>query len=377
MSTNISPNMNLPVPVVGSEPGPQWATDINNCMALIDAHSHTFGNGVQITPDGMNINSDLAMLNNNLVLARSTRFFIQNSPLSDPLDLGCAYVVGVDLYYNDVLGNQIRITQSGAVAGTPGSISSLTSPASASYSSGNQTFVWQSDASTPANMDMGSAILRNIVANSKGLTLSPPNALGSDYTLVFPTLPGSTNFVSLDASGNFGASWSVDNSTLEINSNTLQVKDGGITKPKLAALGQQISSASGTFSTSSTTTGGTAVTNLSVSITTSGRPVYLGLMADGTNGSGPSNSSQISVFIASASDVTGEIYLYRDSSILAESTIFASGLSSTLRTSVPPGSIWIIDPVGAGTYTYSVKARVASASDSIAVTNIKLIAYEL
>src|SRR6185312_4298725 len=126
MSTTISPNMDLPVPVVSVEPGPAWATDINNCMALIDSHDHSAGKGVQINPAGININSNLTFNNNNAIGMRTVRF--QPNPTIGASDLDAVFVNGVDLYYVDGNGNQVRITQSGAVAGTPGSIANLVAP---------------------------------------------------------------------------------------------------------------------------------------------------------------------------------------------------------------------------------------------------------
>lgn len=203
MATNLSPEMNLPVPGVGTEPGPQYASDINNCLTIIDGHDHTPDSGVPITPSALNINADLLMNNQNLITARSVRFTPQGAPISNPTDLGAIYESGVDLYYNDGSGNQIRITQSGGIAGTPGSIANLTPPASASYVAGNQTFVWESAALTPANMDFASAILRNLTVSSFGLTLSPPT-LASDYTITLPQLPSSTLPLFISSSGAMG-----------------------------------------------------------------------------------------------------------------------------------------------------------------------------
>ena len=88
-----------------------------------------------------------------------------------------------------------------------GSISGLTSPASASYA--GLTFVFQSNVSTPASVDGGSFILRNITANSKGLTLNPPSAMANNYTLTLPSIPASQSFISIDTSGNIAAYASV------------------------------------------------------------------------------------------------------------------------------------------------------------------------
>lgn len=240
----ISPNMMLPVPAVGVTEGPQFASDINNCMSIIDQHDHSADSGVQINPAGININSALAFNGNNLTLARSVRFQPQVSALALPSDIGCLYEAGVDLYYNDGSGNQIRITQGGAVTGAAGTITGLPSgTASASFAAG--VFTFQASTNTPANIDGGSHVFRNNLANSKGLTLSPPNAMGADYSLVLPALPASQKIMTLDATGNMSAPYDVDNSTIEISSNNLQVKNLGITAAKIAngtITGTQVSS---------------------------------------------------------------------------------------------------------------------------------------
>ncbi len=225
---SISPNMSLVLPGVGQTPGPTWATDLNNSLTLIDQHNHTSGYGVPIPSSGISINADLTLNNNNLIDIKSLRMAPQ-SILAGPSDLDCLFVNGVDLYYNDGLGNHVRITQSGGVAGSPGSISNLTSPASASYVSGNATFVWQSAANTPANMDNASVILRNLAANSFGLTLNPPAAMGADYDLTLPVLPASQKIMTLDASGNMAAPYVVDNVSIEIASNIIKTKNTNVT----------------------------------------------------------------------------------------------------------------------------------------------------
>lgn len=203
MSFTLSPNMNLPVPTVGNEPGPNYAVDVNSSLSLVDSHDHSPGKGVQITPNGLNINSALSMQNNFLTQNAGVTFSAQSSTPA----LNTIYEAGVDLFYVDGNGNNIRITQSGGIAGSPGSISNLTPPASASYVSGLSTFVWESGTSIAANMDFGAAILRNLSPNSTfGLTLQPPASLASNYTITLPTLPGSLSFVSIDNSGNMSAS---------------------------------------------------------------------------------------------------------------------------------------------------------------------------
>lgn len=369
-------NMNINVPTVGVTSGPQYATDINNAFMTVDAHDHSSGNGVSITPAGLNISSDLSFLGNNATVLKSARFQVQSSPLATASDVGCLYVSGSDLYFNDVSGNQVRITQSGGVAGSPGSISGLSSPASATYVSGSQTFVWQSDAATAANMDAGSLILRNITASSYGLTLNPPNAMGANYSLTLPSLPASQKIMTLDATGAMSAPYSVDNSTIEIASNVIQIKDSGVTTAKInngavtqakrASLGQQISSTITSFDTNSTS----AVSFVNVSITTTGRPVYVSLIPT-TSGS----NATLSVSNSTTNVPNATIYIYRDST-----PIYANYLGSSTNQYIlyPASSFNTIDINSTpGTYTYYVKALVGSAYSTFSAYNVQLIVYEL
>lgn len=378
-----TPNMGLTLPTVGVTAGPQYATDINNALTIIDSHDHTPGSGTAIPSTGLNINADLNFQGNNATVLRSTRFNAQASVIAEATDLNCLSVSGVDLYYNDGNGNQIRITQSGGVAGSPGSIASLASPASATYVSASDKFVWQSDSNTSADMDFGSAIMRNNVASSFALTLEPPS-LGSNYTITLPALPASQKIMTLDASGNMTAPYDVDNSTIEVSSNTIRVKAAGIgtsqlanasvTQAKRAALGQQLSASCGAW-TNSGTTSFTLVTNLSVSITTTGRPVFIGLVSD--------NSANLSYLGATVNGTPAnaefQIYDFTNSAQLGLHSVYMSAGGNPETVRVPSSSLWTISALSAGTYTIVIRARVdnTGGSRTVAVNYAKLIAYEL
>lgn len=206
MPLTLSPNMSLPIPSVGLEAGPEYADDINNSLSLIDSHNHAAGQGVQIDPTGININADLPLNSNNLTEIRTLRLESQNAALSLPTDLGCLYEVDDDLYFNDGLGNQIRLTQNGTIAAAAGNIANLVAPASASFVDLTDTFIWQSGTNIAANMDMGSIILRKLTASSPGITIAPPVALASDYTVtMMAAAPAATAFLAMDSSGNISA----------------------------------------------------------------------------------------------------------------------------------------------------------------------------
>lgn len=230
MAVPLTPNMTLLLPVVGGTPGPDYALDINQNMSVLDQHDHTAGSGVPITPAAININSNLSFSNN---FATSLAGLTLSAQGSAPVNT--IYESGVDLYFVDGLGNNIRITQSGGIAGSPGSIANLVSPASASYVAGSKTFVWQSDTNIAANMDAGSLLLRNLTPNSTfALTLQPPTALSSNYSLTLPTLPPGQQIMTLDATGAISAPYTVDNVTIVITSNVIKVPTSGITNTQLA-----------------------------------------------------------------------------------------------------------------------------------------------
>jgi hypothetical protein len=236
MPSTLSPNMSLILPTVGQEPGPNWALDLNNSLSIIDQHTHAPGSGSQISPAGLNINIDLPFNGNNAISLRSVRFDPQLAPIALGSDIGCLYVSGQDLYYNDVSGTQIQITALGAVAGTPGSIGNLIAPAAVTYVPANQSFVFESNQtnSTPAAIDCGPLYIRNIAPSSNYIQLSANPVLPANYSLTLPSaLPVSSKIVRLDSLGNLSATLDVDNSTIEISSNNLQVKDLGITTAKL------------------------------------------------------------------------------------------------------------------------------------------------
>jgi hypothetical protein len=218
--------MNLTIPTVATDPGPDWAFNLNNSLTIIDGHNHTTNEGVRVPTDGININADLTFNDFNATSLRSSRYSPELSPLSTPSDLSCVYVSGVDLWYNDSDGNQIRLTESGAPAGTPGSITNLVPPAAVTYDPPSQTFIFTSAANTPANVDVENVVLRNFVANSKGLTLKPPAAMAANYSITLPALPASTKIMQITSSGVITDVLGVDGTTIQIVGNNLTTSSG-------------------------------------------------------------------------------------------------------------------------------------------------------
>lgn len=375
MPNTISPNMGLIVPGVGTELGPAWANDLNADLGILDQHDHSAGQGAQITPNGLNINSQLSMNSNDLTAVHAITYDNLLTPLpgSSPY-LTTTYFSGGELYVNDAVGNMVQITNAGSVNSGAGSITGLPSgTASASYSSGGQKFIWQSATSTSAGMDNGPVTIREQVAGANGVTIQSPSSLAASYSLTFPAaLPGSTSFATIDTSGNIGASIStsqgITQSNLANNSvGTAQIIDQNVTQAKLQARatgatvgtgGFAVSASSGAFST----TGG-LVTNFDITITTTGRPVVIGIMSDGTG-----NSSWLGM------DYAGYFRLNRDGVEISRQYLQTDVGAAPIL--VPSSSMTFIDIVAAGTYNYKLVAN-PDAGPSAQVLFSVFYAYEL
>lgn len=342
--------MNLTVPTVGTESGPAWATEINGDLSTIDSHNHSTGQGVPIQPNGMNINADLPFNDNNATEIKAARFQAQSVPIPNSgSDVGELYVSGNELYYNDVTGgHQIKMTTNGSVNGAAGTISGLPSgTASAAYNAG--VFTFEAATNTAANLDFASAVFRNSTVNSKGLTLQPPSAMAANITQTLPAIPGSsTSFMTMDTSGNM-----------------LTTAAYPLQRSGLAAVGQQVSSSTSIFSTTSTTP--VAVTNLTVTITTTGRPVMIMIQGTGHN-------AQIQATVTSTGTIQANLYIYRGVTEIGGGLLSTYSSSTAITIAVPP-SIMLLDVPSAGTYTYTVQAEINTGT--LYVVDCVLVAYEL
>lgn len=365
----LSPSMNLPIPTVGVDGGPDYAFNINNSLTLVDGHNHSSGQGVQIQPAGLNINSDLTFLGNNAIALRTVRFQPQVSTPNAPSDIGCIYGVGVDVYITDGAGNVIRVTQNGALAGASGTISNLTSPASAAYSA--PTFIFQSNTNVPANLDAGSIIIRNVIANSNGITLSAPSSLASNYSLTLPLLPSQLSYMTINTGGSMG-SQSAD----QIGQAMTSVGANNIANVRTRAVNSTAPlggiaiapNNSGNFTTASTTP--VLVANQGVILTTAGRPVSLNL-----------NGAVSNSFIAvsnSGSVASMVLTIHRNGNPLIAFALSAQQSTSGITTiAVPPASFNFTDLAPAGTNTYEIFVNASGSGDNVTVSGISLMAYEI
>lgn len=129
-NTVISPNMNIVVPVNGVDPSPDWGANLQTALeTTIDAHDHSNGKGVPITPSGININADLscagtaASTPRNVTGLRTVRFAPQSTQPVLGSDIGCIYEYLGELWYNDASSRQVKLTNLGNVNSSPQNLS--------------------------------------------------------------------------------------------------------------------------------------------------------------------------------------------------------------------------------------------------------------
>lgn len=349
MATN-EPNMNLILPTIGTDTGLTWEQSANANSTTIGAHTHAPGSGVQITPLGLNINTNLPFNGNQI----STIYGIGFSSQAASAQLAFLYTNAqsgggvIDLFYNDGAGNVIPLTKGGIVNSTASSIPG--------ESFGSGTFVWKqgSGSTTPANFDIGSVTIRpNTAATTNGITLTTPAGISSLYTLVLPALPTVKSFATIDSSGNISSA---------------VVGPTKTTGSSVAAGGVAISSSCGLFTTS--TFSQVAVTNLSVTITTTGNPVSLSLIDDSSGGQSAIGLS------ATTLTCSGDLYFFRGATQLTQQGILSSGSASGASINMPGSSFSHTDFPSAGTYTYSVSCELNQGT-AMLVQFLKLVAYEI
>lgn len=114
--------MSLDLPTVSVTLGPDWASDLNDALTLIDSHDHTSGKGKKIVPAAMNINAALTF---NAYAATDVSYLgleDNNSTLSGNDKV---YAVLGDLYWNNGSGVPVQITSGGGVVSVPASIETM------------------------------------------------------------------------------------------------------------------------------------------------------------------------------------------------------------------------------------------------------------
>jgi hypothetical protein len=335
-------------PTVGVTPGPNYALTLNNNFDLIDGHDHSTGNGATLNLANIAINDNYSLSNYGL-LNISKLQLIDASTLSITTNRSI-YSKGDDLWFYNGNGLDIQITNASGIAAAAGNISGLVAPASASFS--GSTFTFNSTATAPGNIEGGDLILHNSSSLTYKLTLKSPT-LSSNVINTLPLPPAaSTAFVTMDTSGVMATNISTNQGIV-----TSMIADGAVTYAKRSSLNIQTSPSCGIFSL---TSGGPGpfwndITNLSVTITTNGRPICLNIVPDGS-------ANPCLTYVSNS----GNFLKY-----LRNSTDLALFYINPPMVQLP---FLFIDTPTSGTYTYKVQFHV---SVDMNMNYFKLVAYEL
>lgn len=350
-----TPNMNLTLPVVSQTPGPTWASEINDDLSIIDAHNHA-GSGALVPVAGLDINADLS-LDTHALTDVTKAVFLNQSPITT---LNALYARSGNLYWTDGSGNQIQLTLSGAVnVGSAGSISGMFGNCAVVYSSGLLSYVFYDALGAKASLVCDSISLDQTVLNPSGA--------------VSLTLPGSVPA---------GDSFVVATSTGATSANVSLVSQTGyITKTMQAAANIEIQSPQTSLTAS--TSSFTDITN-PITITTSGRPVFIGVMGGSSLGSG--------FEMKAIGSGTGPIGFFLEFNITSGAspsystgggTFYFVAANSTDEFKAPLSSMSCVESLGAGTHVIKLKARYVTGGSpafipaSIQAVFARIYAYEL
>lgn len=202
--------MNLDLPTVSVTLGPEWASDLNDALVLIDAHDHTSGKGLSITPSAININAALSF---NGQSAEDVGYLNLESQLITSLNPLLVYSVTGDLYWNNGSAVPVQITAGGSVVSAPASLTVMeyaTLAVDTSISPATTNVVYGIDTTAPRTITLPNA---STVAAGRFFVLKDASGLSETNTLTIAAAGGNTidGNASVSINSNFGSHMFVSN----------------------------------------------------------------------------------------------------------------------------------------------------------------------
>lgn len=156
---------------------------------------------------------------------------------------------------------------------------------------------------------------------------------------------------------------------------TVNIASSAVSRAQQAPVGQQVSGSCGNFTT--TNTFATDVTNLTLTITGSSRPILLALESVSTDALNP---GWIEVSDGTNNPVRPivTLTLLRGASVIWATRLGGvfTGTTNANFYVAPPGFL-MLDTPGAGTFTYKIQAQLVDNNLSCQMFNLSLVAYEL
>lgn len=196
-----------------------------------------------------------------------------------------------------------------------------------------------------------------VTFNGGGKTVFNGSATDGALTLAPEATP------SAPANGQIWVDSTTNHFAARVNGSTVNFATTPIARPDMPVVGQQVSGSSGAFCSSSA--GTVNVTNLAVTLTTTGRPVVVVMQPD-NGGAG------FAAFLGSNNAAV--LQVARTGTSTATYQWYASTTTPANFSNGPPG-FFILDVVAAGTYTYTVQVQPGGAA--LCVERFAMAAYEL
>lgn len=187
MSITVYMNLDLPTPTITLGPG--WAEELNSALELVDAHDHSSGKGVKVKPNGMNINDNLDIQDNQLENVEAVEFSDLDAALTGISNANKVHVADGDLYFTNSAGTAVQITDGGSIVSSPGSASIF------------ETVVVASDLSISISDTFVYLIVDTSVSRTITLPLASSLTPGRFYILKDATGQADTNSILISPSG--------------------------------------------------------------------------------------------------------------------------------------------------------------------------------
>jgi len=211
-------NMDLDLPVVGSTPGPTYATKLKEALETVDEHDHSSGKGVKIPASGLNIQTDLELNGNQLTETEAVEFTSQSATLSGNEKI---YSVEGELYFNNDAGTPVKITSgsglnlasTGTIGGDYGGVGVN---ADVSYSDLSKVFSFTRESGVGAEVTCSDLNLQYPATGTAPVTIKPPNITSGSYDITLPPAQADTDDVIAFTSAGVASFRSIDGTTGEL-----------------------------------------------------------------------------------------------------------------------------------------------------------------
>jgi hypothetical protein len=236
--TFTTPFMDLELPTVNEQTGPEYAENINTALEAVDEHDHTSAKGKQVPTAGINIDADLDFNEFDILDVRAVQHADQDIILGTSVT-DAIYGVSGDLYWNNGTGVAVQITSGAglnfASLGTiGGDYGQPLVTAAVVYSDVTKVFSFTQASGVPAKMFFSDMSLAFPGSGSQSITFKATNSVVA-YNLTFPDgVPSAQAIISMGTSGIL-TNPTIDATNFEIATNNFRLKDAGIATAKLQA----------------------------------------------------------------------------------------------------------------------------------------------